>query len=115
MTDNNKPEWFEIAENDGPSAPRKVSKTLPLAAVLVSALILGVGSLVAQTQEAPVANATSVTTPTSTPVATAATPVTAASPATPARLANPAIAMLPTNGENEDDEGYEDDEEGDDD
>jgi len=27
VTENNKPEWFEIAENDGPAMP---SKTMPI-------------------------------------------------------------------------------------
>ena len=51
MTDNNKPEWFEIAENDGASEPPKASKSLPLAAVLAVTLILGVGAVVSQVQE----------------------------------------------------------------
>ena len=30
MTENNKPEWFEIAENEGLAMPPKPSKTLPI-------------------------------------------------------------------------------------
>jgi hypothetical protein len=30
VTENNKPEWFEIAENVGPAMPPKPSKTLPI-------------------------------------------------------------------------------------
>ena len=51
MTENNKPEWFEIAENDGPTAPLKASKTLPVLAVFATALILGIGAVVAQVQD----------------------------------------------------------------
>jgi len=51
MTENNKPEWFEIAENDGPTAPPKASKTLPVLAVFATALILGIGAVVAQVQD----------------------------------------------------------------
>jgi len=51
MTDNNKPEWFEITEKDQPTFPRKASKTLPIAAVLAATLIIGVGAVVAKVQE----------------------------------------------------------------
>ena len=132
MTDSNKPEWFEIAENDEPSVPRKSSKRLPSAAVIAAALILGVGAIVAQTQEEPPANAVettsnqtvasdskATTTPTEsvTPAAGSAanesvapaktTIVTAsAKPSTTSTgLQNPSIATLPTNGG--DDEGEE--------
>lgn len=51
MTENSKPEWFEIAENDGAIAPLKASKTLPILAVMAASLILGIGAVVAQVQE----------------------------------------------------------------
>ena len=50
MTENNEPEWFEIIDNDEKPELRKVSKSLPLSAVLVAALILGAGVITAQTQ-----------------------------------------------------------------
>jgi len=50
MTENNKPEWFEITDADEKPELRKVSKSLPVSAVLVAALILGVGAVTAQTQ-----------------------------------------------------------------
>ncbi|MEY3215291.1 MAG: hypothetical protein RLZZ82_525, partial [Actinomycetota bacterium] len=50
MTQNNKPEWFEITDADEKPELRKVSKSLPVSAVLVAALILGVGAVTAQTQ-----------------------------------------------------------------
>lgn len=61
MTENNKPEWFEIVENDGPAIPPKASKTLPFAAVMVAALIIGIGAVVSQSPENLPANATEIT------------------------------------------------------
>ena len=128
---NNKPEWIEIAENDGPARPAKASKALPLAAVLASALILGVGAVVGHVNEgSPVvaADTTSVQSQ-----ATSATPVASnsqsslvtriANPAVSAvaiatsGLQNPSIAQLPTrNGDDDEDDDDEDGEdEGDDD
>jgi hypothetical protein len=122
MTENNKPEWFEIAENDGPAAPPKASKTLPLAAVFATALILGVGAVVAQVQEVSPATAvdtTSVQTaasnstasPTSvaqvsksSPNARIANPATSSAIAGSSGLQNPSIAQLPTKGEDDDDD-----------
>jgi hypothetical protein len=122
MTENNKPEWFEIAENDGPAAPPKASKTLPLAAVFATALILGIGAVVAQVQEESPATAvdtTSVQTtasnstasPTSvaqvsksSPNARIANPATSSAIAGSSGLQNPSIAQLPTKGEDDDDD-----------
>jgi hypothetical protein len=135
MTENNKPEWFEIAENDGPTAPPKASKTLPLAAVFATALILGVGAVVAQVQEVSPATAvdtTSVQTaasnstasPTSvaqvsksSPNARIANPATSSAIAGTSGLQNPSIAQLPTKGgdDGDDEDDDEDDDEGDDD
>ena len=141
MTENNKPEWLEIAEADGKPEIRKASKSLPVSAVLVAALILGIGAVIGQTQNqtpasAVTANAVQATdaqaTPTSTAVAAVksavSNPVTAAVVGTAAasKLANPSIAQLPTGGGDDDDNdgehhgrGHhdedEDDEDGDDD
>ena len=136
MTENNKPEWFEIAENDGPMAPPKASKTLPLAAVFATALILGIGAVVGQVQEESPATAvdtTSVQTastnntasPTSvaqvsksSPIARIANPASSAIAGT-SGLQNPSIAQLPTKGGDDDDdddnEDDDDEDEGDDD
>jgi hypothetical protein len=119
MTENNKPEWFEIADNDRPSVPRKASKSLPLAAVFAATLIIGIGAVVAQSQDEPPANATETTSTQSTmaPAAatnTSATPASssvnnpavktvAKSAATSSGLQNPSIAKLPT--KHGDDEG----------
>ena len=105
MTENNKPEWFEIAENDGPAVPPKASKTLPLAAVFATALILGVGAVVAQVQEESPAAAvdtasvqTTVSSSTASPtlVAQVSNPATSAAIASTSELQNPSIAQLPT-------------------
>jgi hypothetical protein len=125
MTENTKPEWFEIADNDGPIAPSKASKTLPIAAVMVAALIIGVGAVVTQSPENLPANATEITAvqaaTTNSPapavkssqakavVVVNRTPKTVV--ATQVSLQNPAIAKLPAKGSG-DDEG---DDEGDDD
>ena len=125
MTENNKPEWIEIAENDGPVIPAKASKALPLAAVFAAALILGIGTVVGQVQE--VAPATAVEAASaqtivsnnvtaSTPAQRIANPDASTAVTATSALINPAIAQLPTKGDDDDDEDDEDDEdEGDDD
>ncbi len=131
MTQNNKPEWFEITDKDEKPEPRKVSKTLPVSAVLVVALILGAGAVVGQTQNETPASATNATESQTPQVVanptTAAAVVVGAVAAT--KLANPSIAQLPTGGDEDeyedddhrgrghedDDDEDEDDDEGDDD
>ena len=141
MTENNKPEWFEITDADEKPELRKVSKSLPVSAVLVAALILGVGAVTAQTQGVlPLSvsntNASQTAQPENNATAQAASTVKSAvaNPTTAAavvgtvatnKLANPAIAKLPTgaddddddddHGRDHDDDDDDDDEEGDDD
>ena len=133
MTENNKPEWFEIAESDGPAAPPKASKTLPLAAVFATALILGIGAVVAQVQEESPAIAVDAASVQASPSNNTASPTSVAqnsksstvtSIANPAAttvmagtsgLQNPSIAQLPTKGGDDDDDEDEDDDEDDDD
>jgi len=123
MTQNNKPEWFEITDKDEKPELRKVSKTLPVSAVLVVALILGAGAVVGQTQNETPASATNAT-ESQTPQ-TVANPTTAAAAVVGAvaatKLANPSIAQLPTGGDDDEDEdddhrgrGHEDDDDDDD-
>jgi hypothetical protein len=122
MTENNKPEWFEIAENDGPAVPPKASKTLPFAAVIATALILGIGAVVAQIQEKSPAVAVetasvqttasnSTASPSSvaqnsksSPAARIANPAASSAVATTSGLQNPSIAKLPTKSGDDDDE-----------
>lgn len=134
MTENNKPEWFVITDADEKPALRKVSKTLPVSAVLVTALILGVGAVMAQTQDQTPASAvsagleqtqsaqvnssprvaSSVKSAVSNPTTAAASIVGVAATS---NLANPSIAKLPTGGgddEDDDDDhgrGHDDDDE----
>jgi hypothetical protein len=117
MTENNKPEWFEIAENDGPAVMPKSSKALPMLAIFGAALIIGVGVVVAQVQEKspvdPVASnpvqteaANKTDSPTSCFPST--NPSTKSSVSCTPALKNPSIAQLPINGDDDEDE-YEDD------
>ena len=142
MTENNKPEWFEITAADEKPELRKVSKSLPVSAVLVAALILGVGAVTAQTQgvmplSASNTNASQTAQPENNATAQAVSTVktAVANPTTAAavvgtvatnKLANPAISKLPTGGgdddddddhgrDHDDDDDDDDDEEGDDD
>jgi hypothetical protein len=135
MTQNNKPEWFEITDADEKPELRKVSKSLPVSAVLVAALILGVGAVTAQTQgvtplSALNTNATQAAQPENNPTAQAVSSVKSAvaNPTTVAaavvgtvatnKLANPAISKLPTGGDDDDDDhgrGHDDDDDDDDD
>ena len=135
MTENNKPEWFEITDKDEKPELRKVSKSLPVSAVLVAALILGVGAVMGQTQNetpasAVTANAVQATDSQASPTSTAVSavksavsnPVTAAVVGTAAasKLANPSISKLPTGGgdDDEDDDhgrGHHDDDDDEDD
>ena len=122
MTENNKPEWFEITDADEKPELRKVSKSLPVSAVLVAALILGVGAVTAQTQGVtPLSesntNATQTAQSEDKPTTVAAAVV---STVVTNKLANPAISKLPTGGDDDDDDddhgrGHDDDEDDDDD
>lgn len=109
MTEKNKPEWFEIVDSDGPATAPKASKTLPVAAVMAAALIIGIGAVVGQVQQESPANAVQEN------IAPVVSSTAAATVASTARLANPSIATLPTNGEDEDDDEYEEDDDHDDD
>jgi phosphotransferase system glucose/maltose/N-acetylglucosamine-specific IIC component len=127
MTENNKPEWFEITDKDEKPELRKVSKSLPVSTVLVAALILGVGAVMGQTQNetpasAVTANAVQATDSQASPTSTAVSavksavsnPVTAAVVGTAAasKLANPSISKLPTGSGDDDDDDDEDDDHG---
>ena len=137
MTPDNKPEWFKLAETDNSASTRKISKGLPIMALVAVAAIIGVGAIFAQPQEQTPANATETVAPAtvvstqtsaqsesvapSTNVAPAAdtTAVETVAPKAPASagVANP-LAKKPKGGEREGHEGGEhgdDEDEGDDD
>ena len=122
MIENNKPEWFEIAEGDGDKRPVKNRRSLPIAAIVAAALVIGIGAVVAQTQEESPASATETTSvandqvvasnnssaenETTAPTASQA-PSQSATPSSSA-VANPNITKLPTGrGEDGDHEGRE--------
>ncbi len=120
MTQNNKPEWFEITDADEKPELRKVSKSLPVGAVLVAALILGAGVVVAQSSNETPASAISASSgKTPTVESNPKTAAIVAGTVTANKLANPAIAQLPTGGGDDDDDdddhkrGHHDDEEDD--
>jgi len=63
MSPDQKPEWFQIADADNAASTRKISKGLPIMAILAAAAIIGVGSVVAQSQDEAPANATETVAP----------------------------------------------------
>lgn len=109
MTPSKKPEWFEISENDKSSDVRGVTKRYPLLALLVTALILGVGAVVAQTQEEQPASAIQSVKPTPS-VATPVIPESKSPAKKSPSIQTPSIKKPPTIRENDDDgegEGHE--------
>ena len=115
MIQNNKPEWFEIIDRDEKPEHRKVSKSLPVSAVLVVAFLLGAGAIFGQTHNETPASATYVSalqTPQATVHPTTAAAAAVVGTAKTNKLVNPSIAQLPTGGGDDEDEN---DDEGDDD
>jgi len=131
MTPDKKPEWFQLADADNSASTRKISKGLPIMALVAVAGIIGVGSIFGQPQEQTPANATETIAPatvvsTQTSAQSESVPasinnspsgtssvVTPIAPKTPAGVANP-LAKKPMGG-GDDDEDDEDDEEDDED
>ena len=120
-----KPEWIEIADKDNAASPRKISKKLPVIALVAAAAIIGAGTIFGQIAEESPAHATESVAPKDSLPAKVAEPVAiptakkaVAPKATPEipRLKNPIIGTLPTNrGEGDEYEGDEYESEGDDD
>ena len=127
MTPDKKPEWFQLADADNSASIRKISKGLPIMALVAVAAIIGVGAIFAQPQEQTPASATETLAPAvveSTQISTqsesvpasvnnapagTASVVTPIAPKTPTGVANP-LAKKPMGGDDDDDE----DEDGDD-
>jgi hypothetical protein len=63
MTPEKKPEWFQLADADNSASTRKISKGLPIMALVAVAGIIGVGSIFGQPQEQTPANATETIAP----------------------------------------------------
>jgi hypothetical protein len=143
MTPPQKPEWIEIADKDNSALPHKISKGLPVMALVVTASILGIGSIFAQSADESPANAVEISAPavqssqsvssqdSISPIAGTVSNISftpqdssGVSPSA-ATIKNPSIGTMPTGGgddegeEDGDDEGvleYDgDDDEGDDD
>ena len=138
MTPDKKPEWFQLADADNSASIRKISKGLPIMALVAVAAIIGVGAIYGQPQGQNLASATETLAPAvveSTQISTqsesvpasinnapagTASVVTPIAPKAPAGVANP-LAKKPMGGDDddedddEDDEDDEDDDEGDDD
>ena len=135
MTPDKKPEWFQLADADNSASIRKISKGLPIMALVAVAAIIGVGAIFAQPQEQTPVSATETLAPAvveSTQISkqTASVPasvnnapagtasfVTPIAPKAPAGVANP-LAKKPMGGGDDDEDDEEDDEdhdEGDDD
>jgi len=136
MSPQQKPEWFEIADADRAASVRKVSKGLPVMALVAVAAILGVGVVAAQTQEqspasavesvassvpstqvsassdpAPVASTESAPTKTinasfTTSASKESVAPTATSPKLPS-VKNPSIGTMPTGGGDDENEGQD--------
>ena len=134
MTPEKKPEWFQLADADNSASIRKISKGLPIMALVAVAAIIGVGAIFAQPQEQTPVSATETIAPavmesTQISTQTASVPasvnnapagtasfVTPIAPKAPAGVANP-LAKKPMGGgdDDEDEDDDEDDDEGDDD
>ena len=136
MTPDKKPEWFQLADADNSASIRKISKGLPIMALVAVAAIIGVGAIFAQPQEQTPASATETLAPAaveSTQISTQSesspasinnaptgttSVVTPIAPKAPAGVANP-LAKKPMGGGDDDDEDEDEDEddedEGDDD
>ena len=110
-----KPEWFELAESDGPK-PRPVLKSgFRTIALSIPLLAIGVGVVAAQTSNESPAIAETATVA----IASAAPSVTqSATPSLTSAVAQPKAAIgtppLPPTGGDDDDDDFEDEEDEDD-
>jgi len=134
MTPDKKPEWFQLADADNSASTRKISKGLPIMALVAVAGIIGVGSIFGQPQEQTPANATETIAPAtvvSTQTSAQSQSVTpsnndapsstksAITPSAPkaaasSGIANP-LAKKPMGGGDDDDEDEDEDDDDDDD
>ena len=75
MTPDKKPEWFQLADADNSASIRKISKGLPIMALVAVAAIIGVGVIFAQPQEQTHASATETLAPAVVEATQTSTPV----------------------------------------
>ena len=128
MTPDKKPEWFQLADADNSASIRKISKGLPIMALVAAAAIIGVGAIYGQPQGQNLASTTETlasavvestqisTQSESSPVLISDAPagttsvVTPIAPKTQAGVANP-LAKKPMGGDDGDDEDEDDEDE----
>ena len=128
MTPDKKPEWFQLADADNSASIRKISKGLPIMALVAAAAIIGVGAIYGQPQGQNLASTTETlasavvestqisTQSESSPVLISDAPagttsvVTPIAPRTQAGVANP-LAKKPMGGDDGDDEDEDDEDE----
>ena len=110
MDPMNKPEWFQLAENDGGSPRRNVKRGIKAIALSIPLIAIGIGVVVAQTSnEAPAITETTSVAATQSPIASTspiAPSVVASSPASTkaVQTIQPAIAKPPTGGGDDENE-----------
>jgi hypothetical protein len=105
MNPMQKPEWFSLAEADNAVPTRRISKRLPVLVLVVAGAIIGVGAVVAQTQEEPQANAAETVSSVASPSDSPAPITSAANELTTSSIQNP-LNNKPTGGEHEGREGH---------
>ena len=109
MSENmKKPEWFELADSDEPSAQvAKVNKKLPIAAILITGAVIATGAFFASASEnnASAEGVTQVTSPSSaaagaTPDASASSTPSASNGVTTPGIQDPTQGGVPAPGAN---------------
>ena len=117
MTPPKKPDWIEIADNDGGSINRapKAKKSRPLLVAMAALTLTFGGAVIAQTSQQNSGDAQQPLLVQASQSASAATLATIASAATPSVKSGvvPAIAMPPSASGGDDEDDYEDDDEDD--
>lgn len=107
MTPMKKPEWFQMAEADGPRQVRKVKRGARIVALIAPLLLVGVGVVVAQSNDGGPALAVE----TKSPVVPASQKLTAQTNTTPqiSQMTTQSVSIKAPTGRNSDDEGFEGD------
>jgi len=97
MTDNKKPEWFDLIDGDAPSARvTKINKKLPAMAILITAGVIATGTFFASSSE-PTAQAEVTSTPTAITSVDKSKPTNSAAPtAKTVATAKPSASATPT-------------------
>lgn len=107
MTPRKKPEWFQMAENDGPKPVRTIKRGARSIALIAPLLLLGVGVLVAQSNDGGPASA--IETPVTQSLVTHAPASTPTPSSSTSKTSTPIIQKPLSGGHNDDGEGFEGD------